>query len=440
MAERRQKIRGTTLELDQEIGLEGLLAYDTERNNLRAYDGINMGGYEILNESQIAALYTLPNRLTEAGISLNGLSANDATENGWYTTTATTTDLPAAAIGSLVVETADHSNAARTQVWTRTSTGEQHRRTFDGNITWTPWVRIVDLTYLTTDAAAKAYDADRLDGQDSTYYTNIVARLGYTPANKAGDTFTGNVAVGGTLGVTGAATLASTLVVNGNSISIVGSTPRLFLNDTDAADDDFWIMVEDNVLYVLSDRGDDGVAEAPNPLELDNTTSNGQLYGSKIWTQGNDGAGSLLDSDLLDGQHGAYYLGLANATGQLDIATKVTGVLAVANGGTGGATQAAARTGLGLGGLATLNFSDLVYTGSDSTNLAFPVGTTIGIESAFGTVGTVTSNITLYRNSSNRIYSPTAFGTALGGTWRNRGRTAYVGADNMEYHVFQRTV
>lgn len=35
-----------------------------------------------------------------------------------------------------------------------------------------------------------------LNGQPDTYYTNIPARLGYTPANKAGDTFTGNVGIG----------------------------------------------------------------------------------------------------------------------------------------------------------------------------------------------------------------------------------------------------
>lgn len=37
--------------------------------------------------------------------------------------------------------------------------------------------------------------------------------------------------------------------------------------------------------------------------------------GSTIWTAGNDGAGSTLDADLLDGQSGAYYLDVNNATG-----------------------------------------------------------------------------------------------------------------------------
>lgn len=39
--------------------------------------------------------------------------------------------------------------------------------------------------------------------------------------------------------------------------------------------------------------------------------------GSIVWTNSNDGAGSGLDADLLDGQQGSHYLDLANATGQL---------------------------------------------------------------------------------------------------------------------------
>jgi hypothetical protein len=43
---------------------------------------------------------------------------------------------------------------------------------------------------------------------------------------------------------------------------------------------------------------------------------------SEIWAKilDNDGDGSTLDADLLDGQEGAYYLALANATGHLSLA------------------------------------------------------------------------------------------------------------------------
>lgn len=56
--------------------------------------------------------------------------------------------------------------------------------------------------------------------------------------------------------------------------------------------------------------------------------------GGTFWTSDNDGVGSGLNADLLDGQHGAYYLDLANATGNLNL-SQVTGPLAAINGGTG---------------------------------------------------------------------------------------------------------
>jgi hypothetical protein len=49
---------------------------------------------------------------------------------------------------------------------------------------------------LTVDGAGSGLDADLLDGQSGAYYTNIVARLGYTPVNLAGDTMTGALGVG----------------------------------------------------------------------------------------------------------------------------------------------------------------------------------------------------------------------------------------------------
>lgn len=45
------------------------------------------------------------------------------------------------------------------------------------------------------------------------------------------------------------------------------------------------------------------------------TTSSDFATWSKIWTDRNDGAGSGLDADLLDGQHGAHYLNTANHSG-----------------------------------------------------------------------------------------------------------------------------
>jgi hypothetical protein len=58
------------------------------------------------------------------------------------------------------------------------------------------------------DGSGSGLDADLLDGRDSGYFTDIPARLGYAPFNAAGGTVGGNVAIGGTLSVTGDVTLA----------------------------------------------------------------------------------------------------------------------------------------------------------------------------------------------------------------------------------------
>lgn len=58
------------------------------------------------------------------------------------------------------------------------------------------WILLADLSSGTTSVAAaiaaqSASDATALGGQLPSYYTDITARLGFTPLNKAGDTSTG---------------------------------------------------------------------------------------------------------------------------------------------------------------------------------------------------------------------------------------------------------
>ena len=47
----------------------------------------------------------------------------------------------------------------------------------------------------------------------------------------------------------------------------------------------------------------------------DNMTGPLTIEGNKVWHAGNDGTGSGLDADLLDGEHGSYYLAAENLTG-----------------------------------------------------------------------------------------------------------------------------
>lgn len=59
------------------------------------------------------------------------------------------------------------------------------------NFSGTPTVAGSTMWHASNDGAGSGLDADLLDGQQGSYYADIAARLGYTPANRAGDTFSG---------------------------------------------------------------------------------------------------------------------------------------------------------------------------------------------------------------------------------------------------------
>ena len=92
--------------------------------------------------------------------------------------------------------------------------------------------------------------------------------------------------------------------------------------------------------------------------------------------------------------------------------------ITVARGGTGATTAAGARTALELGALATLGFSDLVYTGTSASNATFPIGTTLAV-----------MNVTPDRSGLDGVFIPSSSSkqysdagpVQLSGVWRGRG-------------------
>lgn len=110
------------------------------------------------------------------------------------------------------------------------------------------------------DGSGSGLDADTLDGHDSGYFTDIVSRLGYTPFNAAGGTITGNTVIGGTI------TGASTLTLNGLALSVASGN------------------------FYVAGTG-------------------------KVWTSDNDGSGSGLDADTLDGHDTGYFTDVPSRLG-----------------------------------------------------------------------------------------------------------------------------
>ena len=102
--------------------------------------------------------------------------------------------------------------------------------------------------------------------------------------------------------------------LTGTDLTVTGSAtvsntgPLIKLNDTTSGAHDFFLHANNNSFYVLTDRDGNGSHESPHPLQLVNSTSQGYIFGGKVWTSANDGAGSGLDADSLDGLSEASFM------------------------------------------------------------------------------------------------------------------------------------
>ena len=113
-----------------------------------------------------------------------------------------------------------------------------------------------------------ASNPNYFNGQPASFYTNIPARLGFTPANKAGETFTGTVRVPHQ-------TQFQSKDSAGNNRQVAGIGGNNWLNLADV-----------NLAAV-------------NLVAKDNSSA--LVNGNKIWNEANDGAGSGLNADKVDG-------------------------------------------------------------------------------------------------------------------------------------------
>lgn len=132
-----------------------------------------------------------------------------------------------------------------------------------------------------------------------------------------GTTNLANIAVSGNTNVTGTTSLANLSVSGELTVASTISSARLELGSgtTNTPFIDFHSSANptDYDSRIIASGGT-GVAGGGT---LDFTCATLTKSGQPIWHAGNDGSASGLDADLLDGQHGAYYLDLANSTGTL---------------------------------------------------------------------------------------------------------------------------
>ncbi len=69
-------------------------------------------------------------------------------------------------------------------------------------------------------------------------------------------------------------------------LTIEGTSPQMKFADT-GDHDDFWVHVNSNRFYVLSDRDENGSWETPYALELDAGVNKSYTFGNEIWHAGN---------------------------------------------------------------------------------------------------------------------------------------------------------
>ena len=161
--------------------------------------------------------------------------------------------------------------------------------------------------------------------------------------------------------------------------------------------------------------------------------SNGQLYQGNgnglIWHAANDGSGSSLDSDLLDGQHGSYYLNYNNFSNTPSIPSVGNGTLTINTSGSvsGSGTFTANQSG---NSTITITGSGIMQGTNAFGNASFSnaIGEGFRFQRVTGGSNRATTshhNVLQIPNTSGDIYlAQMAFGTDSSATklaWRSKG-------------------
>ena len=143
----------------------------------------------------------------------------------------------------------------------------------------------------TVDGSGSGLDADTLDGVQASGLVAV-----------GGDTMTGNLRID----------------ISGNVDGIVGQAYSGYFglkHSDQSLGSEYMILSQDTHTYISASTGSNvyirgGGNSQTNEVII--STSGTTIGGNTVFHAGNDGSGSGLDADLLDGQHGSYYLNYNN--------------------------------------------------------------------------------------------------------------------------------
>jgi hypothetical protein len=162
----------------------------------------------------------------------------------------------------------------------------------------------------TVDGAGSGLDADLLDGIQGANFLR----------SDTSDTMSGNLTLNGRLiGGLGAATTSGTTDWNHSTNARSGNGYTLLLGShtNGPAVSGYYhpVNYEYNSKDGTGNMSQFAIPYSGTDMFLRTRYSGSWTGWSKFWNSGNDGSGSGLDADLLDGQHGSYYYPASNPNG-----------------------------------------------------------------------------------------------------------------------------
>lgn len=96
---------------------------------------------------------------------------------------------------------------------------------------------------------------------------------------------------------------------NSNKVRIEGASPNIEFRGTDAGDIYWQLGSNGDSFYILDDANKDGTFDgSPYPFQLDNANTQLQVFGNRVLTTADEGSGSGLDADTVDGLQASQFL------------------------------------------------------------------------------------------------------------------------------------
>ena len=140
------------------------------------------------------------------------------------------------------------------------------------------------------------------DAANKTYVDNAISTATGAYLQLSGGTMSGGINMNGN-------SLTNVSGISGNNFNISGVN-QLSINDPGEG---IYFAGTTNVHLYAIDDATDSIMNFSNASEL-------RVNNNKVWTAANDGSGSGLDADLLDGQHGSYYAAASSLGNYLPLA------------------------------------------------------------------------------------------------------------------------